>query len=225
MRFLKNMTHRRWRRDLSAYVDGHLEPPRREALDKHLAVCLLCQEEMAALRRMVALLHQVPQVEAPRSFALAQAPYAGLRWPVLYGNSLRYATAVAAMLLVAVVAGDLATGHTTALSPASPGVAETQSKEGPKGLADSNTTATAAPLVTGQDTTQATPSPQPLPFAASEKALETRDAAAAPSAAPGEPVTLHNWLRWAELGLGGILAALVSVVSVQWWLGRMRRQS
>ena len=210
MRLLKEAGHRRWRRDLSAYVDGHLEPPRREALDKHLAVCLLCQEEMAALRRMVALLHQVPQVESPRSFALLQAPSAGLRWPLAYGRPIQYATAVVAMVFLAVVAGDLATGHTTALSPASPGVAGT----------------TAAPAAgTLQDLTQATPSPQPMPFAASEKAQATVEGGVPPATTPSEPKTLHNWFRRGELALGAVLAALVSVVSVQWWLGHRRRQS
>ncbi|MFH1140392.1 MAG: zf-HC2 domain-containing protein [Chloroflexota bacterium] len=224
MRLLKEAGHRRWRRDLSAYVDGHLEPPRRDALEIHLARCTFCQEELVALRGVVALLRRVPQVEAPRSFALAQAPSVGLRWPVLYGSSLRYATAVAAMLLLAVAVGDLVTGRPPALAPASPGVAETQSKEGPKELTNTRAEATAAPLAAGQDTIQATPTPQALPFMAAEKAQETVGAGAPSLATPGESETLHNWFRWGEIALGAVLAALVTVISVQWWLGRSRRQ-
>lgn len=223
MRLINKAIHRRWRRDLSSYLDGRLEPPRREALERHLAACQFCQEELAALRGVVALLHRVPHVEAPRSFALSQAPSAVLRWPVLYARPLRYATAVAATLLVAVVAGDLVTARPSALGPASPGVAETQRKEGSEELQGTPAAATAAPLAAGQDLAQATPSPQPLPFAAAGKALETTDASVPPSTLQGEPGTLHNWFRWAELALGAILAALVIVATVQWWLGRGTR--
>lgn len=225
MRLLNRAIHLRWRRHLSAYVDGRLEPPRRAALERHLAVCLFCQEELAALRGVVALLRRVPQVEAPRSFALSQAPSVTVQWPALYVSPLRYATAVAAMLLLAVVLGDLVTGRSPALVPASPGVAETQGKEGPAGLQGPPVAATDAPLAAGQDTTQTTPTPQPLPFMATGKALETTEAEVTSSAAQGGYGTLHNRLRWVELGLGGILAVLASVVTVQWWLGRRRRHS
>ena len=225
MRLLKEIGHRRWRRDLSAYVDGHLEPPRHEALERHLATCARCQEEITALRRVVALLGRVPQVEAPRSFALAQAPSASRRWPaLLYGSSLRYATAAAAMLLLAVVVGDLATVSTTAIVPTEPGIAETQSEEGPQELTDTSAAAPDAPQAGGQSLTTSTPAPPPMPSAASEKSQETVDAGEPPFTTPSGSVILHNWFRWGELALGAVLAVLITVVSIQWWQGRRRRQ-
>ena len=229
MRFLKEAGHRRWRQDLSSYLDGRLDTSRRYALERHLAGCAYCQEELASLRRVVALLHRVPQVEAPRSFTLAKAPSATLRWPLVYGRSLQYATAVAAMLLLAVVVGDLATSRSTAVSPANQGTATSiQGKAGPLGPREPEAThtaaATAAPLAGGQDLAQATPTQQLRPFAASEKAQET-DTAVPLSTTPNSPGTLHNWFRWGKIATGALLAALVSMVSVHSWLGRRRKHS
>ncbi len=224
MRFLKDVTHRRWRRDLSPFIDGQMELSRREALERHLATCAFCQEELASLRQVVALLRRVPQVEASRSFALTQAPSVRLRWPVMYGSSIRYATAVAAMLLLAVVVADLVTGRPAALAPASPGPANVQLDKGSEESEGTRAAATAAPLAGSQDIAQATPTPQPLPLAASEKAQDTGEAEVSPAITPSKSGTLHNWLRWGEIAIGALLAVLVSVVSVQWWLGRRQRQ-
>ncbi len=225
MRFLKDVTHRRWRRDLSPFIDGQLELSRREALERHLATCAFCQKELASLRQVVALLRRVPQVEASRSFALTQAPSVRLRWPVMYGSSIRYATAVAAMLLLAVVMADLVTGRPTALAPAGPGPANVQLNDGSEESEGTRAAATAAPLAGSQDIGQTTPTPQPLPSAASEKAQFTGVAETPPTTTPNNSETLHNWLKWGEIAIGALLAMLVSVVSVQWWLRRRQRRS
>ena len=200
MKFLRKVIHQRWRRDLSPYLDGRLGPRRQVALERHLAGCILCQEELAGLRNVIAMLRQVPQVEVPRSFALSQRPSVELPRRTWYFRPVQYATAVAAVLLVAVMVGDLATGRPAGPLPTEPGVADTMT----------------APA------TEATAPPQPLSLAGAEKALEQKRVES-PPVSPEEGVTLHTWLRGMELGLGGLMVVLVSIVAFQWWRGHRRR--
>jgi len=57
---------------MAAAVDGELAPRRRRALDRHLAACATCREELTATERMLAVLEALP-MEAPVSVALEQA--------------------------------------------------------------------------------------------------------------------------------------------------------
>lgn len=63
----------RQREQLSAFVDGELSPAERVELERHLATCLECQEELARLRHVHALLGALPTPAVPRSFALPSA--------------------------------------------------------------------------------------------------------------------------------------------------------
>lgn len=63
----------RQREQLSALVDGELSPDQRAELEVHLATCPECQEELAHLRRIRALLGALPTAAVPRSFALPMA--------------------------------------------------------------------------------------------------------------------------------------------------------
>lgn len=58
------------RERLSAYLDGELAPGDAAALERHLAECAECRDELAGLRNVRALLRALPQPELPRSFAL-----------------------------------------------------------------------------------------------------------------------------------------------------------
>lgn len=58
------------RDDLSAYLDGQISPEERERIEKHLATCPSCREELEQMRRLVLLLRSTPQVAPPRSFTL-----------------------------------------------------------------------------------------------------------------------------------------------------------
>lgn len=58
------------RDDLSAYLDGELEPRRVERLERHLQSCAECCRELASLRETQALLRCVPQRPLPCSFVL-----------------------------------------------------------------------------------------------------------------------------------------------------------
>ncbi|MBF6589250.1 MAG: zf-HC2 domain-containing protein [Ktedonobacterales bacterium] len=60
----------RQRERLSAWLDGALGSLEGAALEQHLASCVACQREVAALRAVRALLRALPAPPLPRSFAL-----------------------------------------------------------------------------------------------------------------------------------------------------------
>lgn len=62
--------NRHQRAELSAYLDGELIPLRVEAMQAHLASCQSCRAELESLRLLQADLAALPDVPAPRSFAL-----------------------------------------------------------------------------------------------------------------------------------------------------------
>ncbi|QBD81517.1 hypothetical protein EPA93_38330 [Ktedonosporobacter rubrisoli] len=55
---------------LSAFLDGQLASEEQAQWDSHLKTCEQCQQELANLRQVVALLHALPQPQLPRSFVL-----------------------------------------------------------------------------------------------------------------------------------------------------------
>jgi hypothetical protein len=93
---------------LSAYLDGQLSPAKRQALESHLGTCGQCQWNLQTLRTTVQWTRELPVVPVPRAFTIPvpAKPARETRWrwslPVLQG-----ATAVAALLFVFSVAGDL----------------------------------------------------------------------------------------------------------------------
>lgn len=95
---------------LSAYIDGELSAKETARVEKHLQECQACTENLATLRQTVSLLRELPTVPAPRSFAVRPAPVrpkarvAARGWG--YGL-LKAATALAALLLVLLIGGDL----------------------------------------------------------------------------------------------------------------------
>lgn len=94
---------------LSAYLDGALSSQERMAVDRHLATCQTCRWNLDTLRQTVQWTRELPTVPVPRVFTVpvpAQpARAARRRWnfvPLLQG-----ATALVALLLAFVVAGDV----------------------------------------------------------------------------------------------------------------------
>ena len=61
------------RRDISAHADGELAPDRLNAFETHLAGCQRCRTELNDLLVVRSALWDLPQVAAPRSFALTPA--------------------------------------------------------------------------------------------------------------------------------------------------------
>jgi hypothetical protein len=108
---LRQFRHRRFRRDLSAYVDDMLSERARRRLEDHLDSCEACRQELAELRATVEALGSLPMAEAPRSFTLAAAPVAEARPRPAARRlefGLRLATATAAFALTVVLIGDFA---------------------------------------------------------------------------------------------------------------------
>ena len=108
---LGQFRHRRFRRDLSAYVDDMLSERARRRLEAHLDSCQACRQELQELRVTIEALGSVPMAEVPRSFTLAAAPVAEVRPRPTARRlefGLRLATATAAFALALVVVGDFA---------------------------------------------------------------------------------------------------------------------
>ena len=110
--------HRRFRNDLSAYIDGELPPGRSEALEAHVAACDACRTELDGLRATVAAIESLPEVAPRRSFALTPERLAAPREEqarepsqALAGGARMAAAGLAAALVI--VAGiDLADSGT-----------------------------------------------------------------------------------------------------------------
>ena len=102
--FRRKTECQRVRELLSPYIDEQLSPAEMATVEGHVERCSACRDELEALRATTDLLHRVPMVPSPRSFALA-AP-AARRRPVAWGV-LRVATAMAMLVLAVVFVGDL----------------------------------------------------------------------------------------------------------------------
>ena len=103
--------HRFSQENLSAYIDQQLTASDRARVERHLQACEACQQELAALRRTIALVSQAPRVHAPRSFALPRTmqPVQARqrRWEGLFAVA-RTAAVVASALMLVFFAGDMA---------------------------------------------------------------------------------------------------------------------
>lgn len=116
--------HRRLRDQLSVYIDGELDTSAAERLERHLAECGRCRQEMEQLRATVAALQELPAVETPRSFTLspervAPRPPMSVASPLAFGARIVAAGVAAALAVVLVVdlgdfGGDGVTDEATA---------------------------------------------------------------------------------------------------------------
>ncbi len=135
--------HRRVSEMLSAYVDGELSARERARVDRHLSECADCRWELETLRQTATLLGQLPSVPVPRSFAIREMDVSRRAAPSPPRRAytlLRGATALAALLLAVVVAGDLflhpaMRSVAPAMAPAQKMPAPTQVAQAPQPLA------------------------------------------------------------------------------------------
>ena len=104
--------HRRFRKNLSPYIDGELEANAVERLEAHLAACEDCRLELRQLRATAAALHDLPEVQVTRSFVLSperaavrRRPLTGAAAPLALG--MRLAAAGVAVALAAVLVVDI----------------------------------------------------------------------------------------------------------------------
>ena len=107
---------------LNSYLDGALSPAAQAQVAQHLEGCAECRAELADLRRLKAWLQAVPEVEPPRSFVLTRGQTETPRWL----RTVRYATAVAAIVLVALLTGDFMSQGLAPTSPAAKAVTSSQ---------------------------------------------------------------------------------------------------
>lgn len=103
------MTHGRLRAQLGPYLEGDLSPAARERVGRHLEDCAACRAELAALRRTVALVRELPAVDTPPGLAervvarVEAGPRAGLgAWLARHGGVVSIAVPAAAALVLAV---------------------------------------------------------------------------------------------------------------------------
>lgn len=118
----KQTEHQYFEEQLSAYLDGELPPREREEMEQHLSTCPSCRWSLETLRQTVQWTSELPTLRVPRTFMIpvpAEPARARRRWrlvPVLQG-----ATALVALLLVFVIAGDvMLTGSLPLSAPALP---------------------------------------------------------------------------------------------------------
>lgn len=161
--------------NLSAYVDGRLDDAERAAVEAHLAECESCRSELESLRQTVALLRRVPEVAAPRSFAIPAAAAPPRRAPLRLVHSRQFyllgqATGALAALFVCVLAMSLVAGPTAVLLPT-----------------DSATTLAAPASPATPVSAQAGPAPAAA-RAAAPQAVSPASSSAAPQAPPSAQV-------------------------------------
>ena len=101
--------HRYVKERLSAYLDGELLPQERDAVERHLATCQSCQWEFHTLRQTMQWTKELPTLLVPRVFMIPvpARPVRASRQRWSFVPLLQGATALVALLLVLVVAGDV----------------------------------------------------------------------------------------------------------------------
>lgn len=124
--------HRYVAERLSAYMDGELSSKEHAIIEYHLDTCQDCRWNLETLRQTVQWTRELPTVPIPRVFTIpvevppVRAPRRAWAAPLLQG-----ATALVALLLVFVVAGDyLFTGSLLPQAPESQVVMERAPAEG-----------------------------------------------------------------------------------------------
>ena len=208
--FLRRRKHNRLQDLLSSYIDGEVSDSEVIEVEEHLAGCDECRIELDSLRATVGLLAGLPQFDAPRSFALAEAPTLVRQTPPIVWTT-RFATSIAALLLVALLLGDtlgilsqteLARETTVASQAIAPAEAlqATPAASTPPGLpglpgipgqaefsAPSAAIPASAPSQLASRESEATPLPQPTAVLSAPQAAPAPVAAAmAPDTAPSE---------------------------------------
>ncbi len=107
---------------LSEYLDQQIAPAERAQLETHLTECAECRTALASLRWTIALVQQAPAPALPRSFTLP-VPAQRAASPTFVFGLARFATALATLLLIAVIGVDVilqfsgGVSMTTALAP------------------------------------------------------------------------------------------------------------
>jgi len=231
--WIADRRHRRFRDDLSAYLDGRLSERRQRRLEEHLAACPACERELNELRSVVEAVKSLPTVPAPRSFAIQ--PAAAPRVAPAPRASLAFGALSAAALVVfgVLLGSDLLTrtgGGTVERQAASGAMAPAAAELGEGAEADEGggqlEGAVGAPEEEAPAPTVAAPAEVPEPYASPPAGQENRGAELAPTPAiaerapaaeeEGEEGSGRTVLRALEAGFAGLfLAALGGAVWIK----------
>ncbi len=206
--------HRRLRDQLSAYIDGALDPPAAGRLEAHLGECEGCRAELLQLRSTVAALRDLPEAQVPRSFALSPERAAVRRpavpaAPLAFGARIAAAGVAVALAAVLVVdLGDLGGDAATEEVSAPQMTAEREADEG--GMEGEGAAPAAVPEPYGTPAVPEAAEDAGADFrrdtAAGETPAAGPDEAEAPAAAPSGGI---DALTAAEIGLAATLGVLV----------------
>jgi len=243
MAFWMRGKHKQIKENLSAYLDGRLDPKQAAEVEAHLASCAECAWEKQTLEQTRRLVQMAPRVAVPRSFVVSPAqvekPTRAGAFAVAPLMALRTATAVVGVLLAFVIAGDLwlrplAPAPAPALAPmvSAPSAPAgdkqafgatpepTLTEEPVMKLAAQPQTETPAPAA-APEATPAVPSPEGdgrgafQPEATPE--LAARDLSATERGEVGAPFWAEVWVwRAAEGALAAMFVALL-VITVTGW--------
>ncbi len=104
---------------LSAYIDGKCTPREKTAVERDLAAHPELKQTLAELTRLKTIIHSVPMRKPRRNFTLS-AEHAKARRSFAWAPVLRYASLVAILAAVVVLAIDLLPGFTAAPRNAAP---------------------------------------------------------------------------------------------------------
>lgn len=220
------------REEFSEYLDGRLSPQRSGRLETHLAHCQACRDDLEAVRATVAMVRALPQAPVLRSFRISAAQVAQpAQGPFWYGllPGLRLASAAVGVLLLAVVAIDVAgTPQMASLQAGSGAVAEVQ-KAAPAAEAPvRNLQAPTAPTAASSQGTPGAGEPRPEFGKAADQAAPppapqaTLEPEGAGSVSRGVSQTDNTPLRVLEAALLATAAVLLGVSVALSRLGRRR---
>lgn len=239
MAFWNRDKHRRIKDNLSAYLDGRLNPTQAAEIEAHLASCAECAWEKQTLEQTRHLLQMTPRAAVPRSFVLSAAQ---VEAPARKGAfapaplmALRTATAAVGILLAVVLAGDL---WLRPLAPASaPMVSAPPSPAGEMysfGATPEPTLTEEPAMKLAAQPQPETPAPEPLVDGTAAAALpaEGGRGGGAPEATPemaAQDMSVHErgearapfwgevWVwRAAEGALGAMFVALLIITVTGW---------
>ena len=208
--------------ELSLLIDGMLDERTSRRVQTHLQQCDACHQRYEELRQTVVLLHKVPRVSVPRAFTLTEADVTGrarqrgraLPW-------MRWATALVAAMLVAVVGLDLLTASilgssgTAAPPPKMALQAErmppTPSEVQPAkpALAPAARAANPQPMLRAQGGAEAEATSLSRPTAVVEVTPVPQQKSSATPAPSAPSETGWPWYRWTEIVLLGVLLLLL----------------
>ena len=176
---------------LSAYLAEAINDPAvAAAVSAHLATCTACQEQIAELQVITALLAELPAPALPRSFTLTGEELERLRprpWYLRYQPLFHWSSAIAALLLVALLSVDLlAGGPAPAGMPASPPQPAADRQAAPEAVEATPVAALSAPAepTPGETGSAQEIAPAGTPVPATES---TPEAPVAVMAAPSTP--------------------------------------